>query len=98
MSAPDENGWYEAGEDFEHIPNDCFDVIAKYYDAGLDQMMMARFAGCVRTDSVIYWGAPFPNNIEYVDLLKHGYRPTHWRLIPEPPVAALQPATDSEAK
>ncbi len=85
MSAPDTNGWCDVGEDMADIPNDCFDVIAKYYDAGLDQFMIVRLPGCVRVDERIIWGSPFPGDESRIDLLKHGYRPTHWRLIPEPP-------------
>jgi hypothetical protein len=48
LAPVDANGWHDAGEDFASIPNDCFDVIAKYYDAGFDQFMIARIPGCVR--------------------------------------------------
>lgn len=95
MIEPDANGWFEVGDDFEAVPNDCFDVIAKYYDAGLDQFMIVRLPGCVINDGRILWGEPFPGKPAYVDIMDLNYRPTHWRPLPLPPVVALSQANST---
>ena len=88
MTIPDENGWFEIGDDMTSIPNDCFDIIAKYYDAGLDQMMMVRLPGCVRVDDRVLWAPPFPGRVEpRIDVIEFNYRPTHWAPLPKPPVS-----------
>ena len=83
MAEPDENGWYT----FETMPNGVFDVLAKSYDAGLDIFLTQRFANCVQVDGRVFWAAPVPMTPERIDMQHYGYRPTHWRDIPNPPVA-----------
>lgn len=65
----------------ETVPNNVFDVLAKCYDAGLDRFLYRRFTDCVIVADEIYC----PLLPEGVSLTKAGFRPTHWRHIPEMP-------------
>ena len=71
------NGW----QPIETVPNNVFDVLAKYYDAGLNKFMYRRFTDCVIVVSEIFC----PLLPDGVSLTKAGFRPTHWRNIPEIP-------------
>lgn len=62
-----------------------FDVIAKYWDAGLDIFLVQRFTCVFKQDNRFIWPSPFPGDSKGVDLVSAGYRPTHWAPIPEPP-------------
>ena len=69
----------------ETVPNDVFDVLAKYYCAHMDTFMYARFTGCIQVNSVIYWAWPGARPLEHYNLVENGYKPTHWMPIPELP-------------
>lgn len=71
------NGW----QPIETVPNNVFDVLAKYYDAALDKFLYRRFTDCVIVNEYIF-SALLPDG---VSLTKAGFRPTHWRDIPELP-------------
>jgi hypothetical protein len=82
--------------DDEPCPNDVFDVIAKYYDPSLDRFLLRRFSNCIQVNGEVIWCNPFdrlhePERSNPIKLIEHGFRPTHWMPIPEPPVAATVP-------
>lgn len=65
----------------ETAPNNVVDLLAKYYDAGLDRFLYRRFPDCVSVNDS--WFTPLlPDG---VSLQKAGYRPTHWMHLPELP-------------
>lgn len=74
---PNGAGW----QPIETVPNNVFDVLAKYYDASLDKFLYRRFPDCVIVVSEIFT----PLLPDGVSLTKAGYRPTHWRHIPDLP-------------
>ena len=63
------------------VPNNVFDVLAKYWDAELDRFMYRRFIDCVKTEGTI-WAA---SGDKQVKLTAMGFSPTHWMDIPELP-------------
>lgn len=65
----------------ETAPNNVFDVLAKYWDAGLDKFLYRRFIDCVKVDSEIYSGTVNGQ----IKLTECGFKPTHWMDIPELP-------------
>ncbi len=69
----------------QSVPNNGFDVLVIYWDAGLDQFLCTRFAGCVKVDDRILWATPSPNSRGAVDLVEAGYRPVRWAHIPKMP-------------
>lgn len=71
------NGW----NPIETVPNNVFDVLAKYYDAGLDRFFYRRFTDCVMINDQIFC----PLLPDGVSLTKAGFKPTHWRDIPSLP-------------
>lgn len=73
------NGWHTLA--VNPVPNDVFDALAKYYDAGLDRFLYRRFTDCVIVNDQIFT-AILP---EGVSLAKAGYRVTHWCEIPKLP-------------
>jgi hypothetical protein len=79
------DGWQDIAT--EPVPNNVFDVLAKYYDAGLDQFLIARLTGCVQVEGRILWQEPFPTipNPGRVDIVAAGYRPVMWAHIPDMP-------------
>jgi hypothetical protein len=81
------DGWQDIAT--EPVPNNVFDVLAKYYDAGLDQFLIARLTGCVQVDGRILWPEPFPTLPQpgRVDIVAAGYRPVMWAHIPDMPKA-----------
>lgn len=74
------SGWTNIAD--EPPPNNVFDVIAKYWDAGLDKFLMRRITDCVQVDGQICTGDGSGNGKRLVDI---GYLATHWMPIPEPP-------------
>lgn len=67
----------------EHpIPNTIFDVLAKYYDATLDKMVLRRFCDCIQVD-----GRVAVTSVERttVELINVGWFPVFWMEAPEPP-------------
>ncbi len=66
-------------------PNNVFDVLAKYWDAGLDKFLLRRITDCVQVDGEICTGSWDDKPVRLVD---RGYRATHWMPIPEPPKCA----------
>jgi hypothetical protein len=77
--------------DDTQIDNTIFDVIAKYYDPTLDLFLNRRFTNCIQVNGVVFWSNPFdklrdPKEFPPIKLTDHGFRPTHWMLIPEGPV------------
>jgi hypothetical protein len=78
--------------DDEPCPNDVFDIIAKYYDPIMDRFLVQRFSNCIQVNGVVIWCNPFdkfcdPQRSTSIKLVEHGYRPTHWMPIPDPPAA-----------
>lgn len=76
--------------DDEPCPNDVFDVIAKYYDPGMDRFLMQRFTACIQVDGIVIWCNPFhkfydPEDARQIKLIEHGFRPTHWAPFPDGP-------------
>lgn len=65
----------------ETAPNNVFDVLAKYWDAGLDKFLYRRFIDCVKVDGEIFVG----QNNGQQRLVECGFKPTHWMDIPELP-------------
>lgn len=65
-------------------PDGVFDVLARYYDAGLNRFLLQRFTGCVLVDLTIVWPMPFPNDGGQVYLEKNGYRAVAWKPAPGP--------------
>lgn len=65
----------------EPLPNDVFDVLAKYYDASSNKFLVERITNCVQVDgyvrSMINGEARF--------LLDCGFRPIYWMELPTPP-------------
>ncbi len=72
------NAW----QPIETAPNDVFDVIAKYWDAGLDKFLLRRITDCVKVDDEICASDWSGNGKRLAEM---GYRATHWMPIPEPP-------------
>ena len=68
-------------QQIETVPNNVFDVMAKYWDAGLDKFLYRRFVDCVKVNDEIY--AATANG--QVKLVECGFKPTHWRHIPDLP-------------
>lgn len=66
-------GW----QPIETVPNNVFDVIAKYWDAALDRFLVRRVCDCVLVNGEVFAGEQ-----RLTDL---GLRPTHWRHLPDPP-------------
>lgn len=71
------NGW----EPIATVPNNVFDVLARYWDAGQDKFLYRRFADCVLVNDQICTGS-LPN---VSVLTAHGFRPEYWRHTPLPP-------------
>jgi len=95
MTDPDANGWYPITED-SPPENTVFDVAVKRYDARLDQFLWRRFSDCVLVQGEIVagvevYGSTEPRPVKLLDL---GYRPTHWRHIPDGPVDVAEPRHD----
>jgi len=67
------NGW----QTIDTVPNNVFDVLAKYYDASLDKFLYRRFPDCVIVNNLILSNGNC--------LTEAGYRPMYWRDIPELP-------------
>lgn len=65
-------------------PDGVFDVLARYYDAGLNRFLLQRFTGCVQVDMTILWSSPFPGDKGTVDLAASGYRVVAWKPAPGP--------------
>lgn len=68
------HGW----NPIETVPNNVFDVLAKYYDAAFDRFLYRRFTDCVIVNDSIF-SAVLPDGLS---LAKAGFRATHWRDIP----------------
>ena len=68
----------------ETVPNDVFDVIAKYWDANLDMFLIRRLCNCVKVNDEIYIGTV--DSKQQAKLTDLGYRATHWMPIPDPPL------------
>ena len=69
----------------ETVEGAFFDVIAKYWDAGLDRFLIQRFTSVFKQTDRFIWPNPFPGEPKGVDLLACGFKPTHWMPVPEPP-------------
>ncbi len=69
----------------ESVEGAFFDVIAKYWDAGLDVFLIQRFTCVFKQEDRFIWPSPFPNSIQNIDLIAAGFRPTHWMPMPEMP-------------
>lgn len=69
----------------ETVPNNVFDVLARYWDAGLDKFLVRRFIDCVKVDEEIFAAS----GDTQVKLTAMGFRPTHWMHIPELPTGAV---------
>ena len=74
---PNLNGWHP----IETVPNNVFDVLARYWDASLDMFLYRRFADCVLVNDQICTGE-LPN---VSVLTAHGFRPEYWMPIPTLP-------------
>lgn len=81
MSKDDEaKGWHRLDA---LPPEGVFDVLARYYDAGLNRFLIQRFTGCIAQDMRIMWAAPFVGTEKAtVDLWANGYRPLCWKPAP----------------
>lgn len=65
----------------ETVPNNVFDLLAKYYDAGLDRFLYRRFPDCVEVAGQFF----SPLLPDGCSLSKAGFRATHWMDIPTLP-------------
>ena len=70
---------------FDRLPDTICDVLAHYYDAGLNRFLVQRFCGCIVHDFTVYWVSPFPDDDIRIDLQARGYRLFRWRPVPELP-------------
>lgn len=69
----------------ETVPNNVFDVLAKYYDAKLDTFLYRRFPDCVTVNNEFFTPLLPPGT----SLSQAGYRATHWMDIPTLPEGIL---------
>lgn len=68
----------------ETKPEGVFDVLARYYDAGLNRFLLQRFTGCIEDSFEIVWASPFVGDAGRVNLHQNGYRVVAWRPAPGP--------------
>ncbi len=68
----------------ETRPEGVFDVLARYYDPGLNRFLLQRFTNCIEQDFSIRWSTPFVNDLTSVDLASYGYRVVAWKPSPGP--------------
>jgi hypothetical protein len=105
MSTPDANGWMPIEQ--EPDTDGPFDVLLYFpaeampdFDGADYQTQIGRWDRRNHRDIFSGWFHQGTNH----DCFEHwavenGQVPTHWQPLPKPPVAALQPATDTgEAK
>jgi len=77
----------EAWHTFAEAPPALFDVVCRYYDAGLNKFLIQRFTNCFMQDGVLVWPSPFVGSESAIDLQKAGYRAVLWMDAPEVPSA-----------
>lgn len=65
----------------ETVPNNVFDVLARYWDAGLDKFLYRRFTDCVLVDDQVC--ANTSNGVGR--LVDGGFKPERWMEIPSLP-------------
>lgn len=62
-------------------PNNVIDVLAKYYDAGLDKFLYRRFPDCVSVNEQ-FFTLLLPDG---VSLTQAGFKPIFWMHVPDLP-------------
>lgn len=73
--------WHDFGAE---APPAFFDVLARYYDAGLNRFLIQRFCNCFVQDFQFIWPSPFGPR-DSINLYEAGYRPIRWAGAPELP-------------